>query len=526
MMKKFFCVLLAVTLLLFPVPITQAANTEGSYISAAGAYVMDYETGTELYSYNGDQVRVPASMTKIMSMYIIYEALANGEITLNTRVPISERVYNLSRNASYINMVPLYYNQVYTVNELIDIIIVYSASASVVAMAELISGSEDKFIERMNKKVGEMGLEAWFECSCGVRDNKMSPKSMAILARNIIRDYPDILKRSSKASVYFHGSTYKSTNLLLGSRYYEGADGLKTGTTGAAGYCLCGTAMRNGVRIITVVMASSSTSQRYTDTHQLLNYGFAVRNEVVASKQVSAPSPAMNPNSTANPNTAASPNLTANSKSTTNPNPAANTIQAPNPNLIPDTEPEYTGPFIDTSTDAWYYDSVMLMWENGIMSGTSANTFGPNDPLTRAMAATVIYRAAREPELDFVQVFKDVPDGLWYSKPTLWASAAKIMEGNEDGTFGANEFVTREEFITMLYRFVAVAGYDVSSAKADLSVYSDADDISDWAVDAMSCAVAMKLINGTPDKTLEPGAYLTRAQCAAVLKQAAVSTQA
>lgn len=272
-------VLLAVQMLLGMLP-ARAAYVGTSYISSAGACVMDYETGEILYEYNGNIPRVPASMTKIMNLYCVYEAMANGEITLDTAVPISRNVYEKSRDPVYQSVLPLYYDTVYTVDEMLDVVVAYSASGAAVALAELVGGgSEAAFVERMNRKAAQMGLDAYYYDSCGIANNEISPISMAALARNIIRDYPDILVRSGKKSVSFHGNTYKTTNHLLDTYYYEGADGLKTGTTSAAGYCFCGTAVRNGRRMISVTMSSSSTGQRFIDTARLLDYGFAAAAE-------------------------------------------------------------------------------------------------------------------------------------------------------------------------------------------------------------------------------------------------------
>lgn len=275
-MKKIqtFWVMLTMLLLCFSMS-ASAASVGGNYISSSGACVMDYDTGEILYEYNGNNPRVPASMTKIMNMYCVYEALENGEISLDTVVPISKSVYNKSRNSVYQSVLPLYYNTIYTVDEMIGVVVTYSASGAATALAELIGGgSEAAFVERMNKKAEEMGIDAYYYDSCGIADNQVSPIAMAMLARNIIHDYPDILVRSAKKSVYFHGNTYKTTNHLLDTYYYSGADGLKTGTTPAAGYCFCGTAVRNGRRMISVTMNSSSKGQRFTDTARLLDYGF------------------------------------------------------------------------------------------------------------------------------------------------------------------------------------------------------------------------------------------------------------
>lgn len=277
-MKRKISVLLCAIMAfqLFFISTSNAAYIGNNTISSSGACVMDYNTGEVLYEYNGNIPRVPASMTKIMNIYCVYEAIANGEISLDTVVPISENVYNKSRNSVYQSVLPLYYNTAYTVDEMIGVVVTYSASGAAIALAELVGGSEAAFVERMNKKAADMGIDAYYYDSCGIADNKVSPIAMASLARNIIRDYPDILTRSAKKSVAFHGNNYNTTNHLLDTYYYSGADGLKTGTTPAAGYCFCGTAVRNGRRMISVTMASSSTGARFTDTAKLLDYGFSI----------------------------------------------------------------------------------------------------------------------------------------------------------------------------------------------------------------------------------------------------------
>jgi D-alanyl-D-alanine carboxypeptidase len=217
-------------------------------------------------------------MTKVMNLYCTYEALKNGEITLDTVVPISANVYNKSRSGVY-QGVYLDYNTVYTVNEILNIMIVYSAGDAAIAMAELVGGgSEAAFVDRMNRKAQEMGIDVHYGDSCGVAENAISPIGMATLARNLIRDYPDILVRSSQRGITFHSRYYRTTNRLLDTYNYQGADGLKTGTTSAAGCCFTGTASRNGNRVITVTMGSSSGSQRFIDTMRLMDYGFAVLN--------------------------------------------------------------------------------------------------------------------------------------------------------------------------------------------------------------------------------------------------------
>lgn len=463
-LKSLCAAVLAFALLLVCVPAAQAANVGGEYIAAQGAYIMDFETGAELYSLGGDTRRVPASMTKVMSVYLMLEAVQNGEISLDTVVPISSRVYTLSRDTSYYNTVPLHYNQVYTVDEMIDLILVYLASAAVVAVAELISGNEAAFVQRMNDKAAQMGIDAKYVCSSGIGMNYISPRAMAVLARNIITDFPDVLRRTAKKSVSFHGSTYNNTNLLLSSMYYEGVDGLKSGTTNAAGYCFCGTAYRNGVRLITVVMSSSSATQRYTDTKRLLDYGFSVRDEVIAG-------------------------LTP---------------------TVPD------GSFRDVSPKDWFYESVMLMKSSDIMRGVSSTEFAPYMQMTRAMAVAALYRADGEPEVAFAPMFLDVPEETWYADAVVWARQYGIADGYPDGEFKGGRLITRAELVTMFYNY-AYSKLGRPPEQADLGVYSDAGDIDEWAMSAMSWAVASGLVRGTSPTTLSPDSGTDRSQCAVML---------
>ncbi len=255
-----------------------SATINGSYISSLGACVMDFETGEVLYQHDGNSMRVPASLTKLMTLYCTYEAIARGDIAMDTVVPISNNVYNYSRIGAY-QSVPIYYDTTYTVDEMISIIVTYSPCAPAVALAELIDGSEGAFVDRMNNTAKELGIDAYYYDSSGVSNNKISPIGLATLVRSFISKYPDIITRSSQRSIEFKGRRYYSTNKLYSSYYYPGADGLKTGTSTAAGCCFCGTAMRNGRRVIAVSMHSSSGSQRFADVTKMLDYGFAVIEE-------------------------------------------------------------------------------------------------------------------------------------------------------------------------------------------------------------------------------------------------------
>ena len=256
-----------------------AADVGGKEISSKGACVLDFETGLTLFEYNADTLRVPASMTKLLAVFVVYDAISAGTISLDTSTQISQRVSEIANNWEYSN-VPLSPGMSVTIRELLDVVIVWSACGATVALGEAVSGSESAFVARMNDKAASLGIEAVFYDCYGVSaSNKISPRGMANLARRIIIDHPEILNVTSKRSVTFRGTEYKNTNQLLGD--YSGIDGVKTGYTDAAGYCFTGTARRDGRRIIAVTMGSSITS-RFPDARILLDYGFAFADSIIA----------------------------------------------------------------------------------------------------------------------------------------------------------------------------------------------------------------------------------------------------
>ncbi len=269
MMKKRVVALFVVAILLF------SSTAQALDISAVGACSVDFETETIIYEKNIDNPMTPASLTKIMTLYIIFEKLADGTLTKDTLIPISEYAARFSRESGVSN-IPLRSGDSVPLETLIDAIVIVSACASCTVVAEYISGTEYQFTLLMNQKASELGMEAYFTDSSGLsNDNVASPRAMALLACRLIKKYPDVLNYTKKTSAVILGRTYTSTNSLLSqnsSYYYSGADGLKTGTTSRAGNCLVSTAYRNGKRVIGVVMKASD---RYKDSIALLNDAFS-----------------------------------------------------------------------------------------------------------------------------------------------------------------------------------------------------------------------------------------------------------
>ena len=195
---------------------------------------------------------------------------------------------------------------------------------------------------------------------------------------------------------------------------------------------------------------------------------------------------------------------------------------SPGATILEDTQTPLTGiwnnPYSDVADTDWFFDAVRFLTEIGLSNGTAADKFSPNAAMTRAMIVTLLYRLEGEPTVSGSIPFADVNSGQWYSNAILWASRNDIVNGYSNGTFGINDPVTREQAVTILYRYAKFKDLDVS-ATADLSGYTDMDDISDWALDAMKWAVSVGIVQGRTAATIEPQGTSTRAEVAAILKR-------
>lgn len=176
----------------------------------------------------------------------------------------------------------------------------------------------------------------------------------------------------------------------------------------------------------------------------------------------------------------------------------------------------YTLLYKDVPVSHWAYEYIAMATVSGLMNGTAKNVFAPEAKLTRGQMVTVLYRLAGEPQGQYANPFTDVADGRFYSEPVKWAASVGITDGVEKGLFKPNASMTREQMVTFFFRFAEMTGMDVSK-RADLSGYTDAGSISDYAVDAFQWAVAVGLVDGTTKTALSPKHTSTRAQVATVL---------
>jgi len=260
------------------IPVTAMSEPKLELASPA-AVLMEGSTGKVLYEKNKDERLKPASITKIMTLLLIFEALEKGQIKLTDDVTVSEHA--ASMGGSQVFLEPY---EVQKVDTMIKCISIASANDASVAMAELIAGSEEEFVARMNKRAKELGMNNtnFVNCTGLDEDNHYTTAyDVALMSRELITKYPQISNYSTvwmdtivhntkKGSTEF-GLT--NTNKLIKS--YKGITGLKTGSTSVAKYCLSATARRNNMDLIAVIMAAPDTKTRFMEAAKLLNYGFA-----------------------------------------------------------------------------------------------------------------------------------------------------------------------------------------------------------------------------------------------------------
>ena len=181
-----------------------------------------------------------------------------------------------------------------------------------------------------------------------------------------------------------------------------------------------------------------------------------------------------------------------------------------------ETEAPVAEPFIDVAESDWFYDAVVYAYQNELMDGVGGNRFAPNSETTRAQLVTILYRLEGQPAVSGDLPFTDVEAGIWYTDAILWAAQNNIVNGVSDTEFAPGDDLTRQQLVTILYRYAEAKGYDVS-ASANLSGYPDADQVQDYAQPAMAWAVAENIIQGMEDGTLKPAGNASRAQIATIL---------
>lgn len=267
-MKKFLLIIISFWLFL---PIVKA---EDYAPNAKSAILIDSLSGSVLYEKNSKEKLPPASMTKIASMLIVMEMIDSGKLSLDEKVTISKEAASMGGSQVFLQE-----GEQYSVHDLLKSVAIASGNDAVVALAEKIAGSQDEFVAMVNKRLKELGaVDTNFVNAHGLdaADHYSTAKDMAIMARELLKHekileytsiYEEYLAKNDGSKIWL-----VNTNKLI--RFYDGVDGLKTGFTQTAGYCLTATAKKDNFRLISVVMGEETPENRSSDTVKLLNYGF------------------------------------------------------------------------------------------------------------------------------------------------------------------------------------------------------------------------------------------------------------
>ena len=271
-MKRICLILLCISLFLHQGMVVKAE--EDLTPTAKSAILIDYATGEVLYEKNADERLAPASMTKIGSMLLIMEAIDSDKLSVDDEVTISEEAASMGGSQIFLEA-----GEVYTVHDLLKGVAIASGNDAVVALAEKLAGSQGAFVDMMNEKFKELGANNTNFVNAHGLDSEghySTARDMAIIARELLK-HEKILEYTSIYEEYLEKNDgtktwLVNTNKLV--RFYDGVDGLKTGFTESAGYCLTATAKKDDFRLISVVMGEDSTENRSSDTVKLLNYGF------------------------------------------------------------------------------------------------------------------------------------------------------------------------------------------------------------------------------------------------------------
>ena len=271
-MKK----ILILLLLLIFIPLVKAEETEDLAPNAKSAIMIEASTGEILFQKNKDEKLAPASMTKMMSMLLIMEEIENGNLKWNEMITTSEKASSMGGSQIFLKV-----GEKMTVEDLLKGVAIASGNDAVVALAERVSGSEEQFVKRMNIRAKDLGLKNtnFINATGLTADNHYSTAyDMSLIAKELVKHekileftstYEDYLRKDTKSPFWL-----VNTNRLV--RFKEGVDGLKTGFTDEAGYCLTATMKKDNMRLITVVMKEENTSKRSADTTKMLDYGFNI----------------------------------------------------------------------------------------------------------------------------------------------------------------------------------------------------------------------------------------------------------
>ena len=271
-MKRYLCLFLIVAVVL-SVPVS-AVDMD---IPAKSAVLMDVATGTLLYEQDAHTPLAPASVTKVMTMLLIMEAIDSGRIHWDDSVTTSESAAAKGGSQIYLKV-----GETMSVSDMVKSIAVSSANDCACAMAEHIAGSETAFVDLMNKRAKELGMNDTNFVNCtglddddSAKNHKTSAYDIALMSRELLKNHPDIKKFTTIWMDTVRNGAFGLSNTNKLVRFYQGATGLKTGFTSQAGYCLSASALREDMELVAVVMGCETSKERFAACKSMLDYGFA-----------------------------------------------------------------------------------------------------------------------------------------------------------------------------------------------------------------------------------------------------------
>ena len=273
-MKKYVSLLVAALVLTAGLPPAQAAPSDsGLSLSCASCVLMEKETGAFLLEENSHEKLEPASVTKIMTLLLVMEAVDSGQLSKDAPVTVSAYAAGMGGSQVYLEE-----GEQMPVSEMIKCVTVVSGNDCAVALAEHLAGSEGAFVARMNQRAQELGMTDTTFLNCTglpAQGHVTSAHDIALMSRELILNHPSIREYTTIWMDSIRNGEFGLTNTNRLVRFYQGTTGLKTGFTSSAMYCMSATAERDGMELIAVVMKSPSTNQRFDDARALLDYGFA-----------------------------------------------------------------------------------------------------------------------------------------------------------------------------------------------------------------------------------------------------------
>ena len=273
-MKRIIAIVMCAIVFALSMPGVYAAEFSSEGIDCVSCILVEQSTGRVLFEHNADRALPPASVTKVMTMLLVFEAIKNGSISLDDMVTISANAADMGGSQVYLE-----HGERMSVDTLLKCMIISSANDAAVALAEHVSGSEASFVARMNERAAELGCKSsHFENVTGLDDTTvnhvMSARDIAIMSTEVMKH--EIVKNYSTVWMdTIRNGTFglSNTNRLI--RFYDGATGLKTGSTAKAGFCISATAERNGMELVAVIMGASNRDSRNALAKSLLDFGFS-----------------------------------------------------------------------------------------------------------------------------------------------------------------------------------------------------------------------------------------------------------